>query len=99
MTAISLGRFLRGVAIPSDFGSIFTMAVDMPRIMTQTRKPGQPPYFRRPLPETRVTVPGLPHGANSTFQLVTQRDVRLIELRHGTSRLGVLHGRLEQIGR
>src|ERR1039458_2385028 len=36
MTAISLGRFLRGVAIPSDFGSIFTTAVDMPRIMTQS---------------------------------------------------------------
>src|ERR1035441_375019 len=29
MTASSLGRFLRGVAIPSDFGSIFTTAVDM----------------------------------------------------------------------
>src|SRR2546430_2319047 len=36
MTASSLGRFLRGVAIPSDFGSILTTAVDMPRIMTQT---------------------------------------------------------------
>src|ERR1039457_5060914 len=36
MTAISLGRFLRGVAIPSDFGSIFTTAVDMQCIMTQT---------------------------------------------------------------
>src|SRR6266850_5712806 len=35
MTASSLGRFLRGVAIPSDFGSILTMAVSMPRIMTQ----------------------------------------------------------------
>src|SRR5579859_1286630 len=29
MTASSLGRFLRGVAIPSDFGSIFKTAVDM----------------------------------------------------------------------
>src|SRR6185369_5015448 len=36
MTASSLGRFLRGVAIPSDFGSILTTAVDMPQIMTQT---------------------------------------------------------------
>src|ERR1039458_1448574 len=35
MTAISLGRFLRGVAIPSDFGSIFTTARDLARIMTQ----------------------------------------------------------------
>src|ERR1019366_7993707 len=32
ITASSLGRFLRGVAIPSDFGSIFTTAVDMPRV-------------------------------------------------------------------
>src|SRR5262249_5239742 len=32
MTAISLGRFFRGVAIPSDFGSILTAAVDMPRL-------------------------------------------------------------------
>src|ERR1035441_9026229 len=27
--------------------------------------PGQPPYFRRTLPETRVTVPGLPCGMRS----------------------------------
>src|ERR1039457_2847595 len=39
MTAISLGRFLRGVAIPSDFGSILTTAVDMQCIMTQTSPP------------------------------------------------------------
>src|ERR1035441_9516004 len=35
MTAISLGRFLRGVAIPTDLGSLLTTAVDMPGIMTQ----------------------------------------------------------------
>src|ERR1043166_7081952 len=32
MIAISLGRFLRGVVIPSDFGSIFKTAVDMPKL-------------------------------------------------------------------
>ena len=40
MTASSLGRFFRGVAIPSDFGSILTTAVAMPRIMTQTSVSG-----------------------------------------------------------
>src|SRR5690348_11151826 len=35
MIASSLGRFFRGVAIPSDFGSIFTTAVDMERIIQQ----------------------------------------------------------------
>src|SRR5580693_1917666 len=35
ITASSLGRFLRGVAIPSDFGSIFTTSVAMQRIITQ----------------------------------------------------------------
>src|ERR1017187_3639198 len=35
MTAISLGRFLRGVAIPTDLGSLLTTAVDMPGIITQ----------------------------------------------------------------
>src|SRR5215467_14356144 len=34
MTASSLGRFLRGVAIPSDFGSNFRTAVDMSESMT-----------------------------------------------------------------
>src|SRR6266481_6518582 len=33
MTASSLGRFLRGVAIPSDFGSIFTAARTMQGII------------------------------------------------------------------
>src|SRR5271157_5419144 len=42
MTASSLGRFLRGVEIPSDFGSIFTRAVGMPWIMTQPPA-GSPP--------------------------------------------------------
>src|SRR5262249_41571209 len=37
MTASSLGRFLRGVMIPSDLGSILTTSVDMERIMTQDR--------------------------------------------------------------
>src|SRR5580700_3780952 len=32
ITASSLGRFLRGVAIPSDFGSIFRTAVDMEKV-------------------------------------------------------------------
>src|SRR5580698_8777113 len=32
ITASSLGRFLRGVRIPSDFGSIFTTAVDMQKV-------------------------------------------------------------------
>src|SRR5579863_853602 len=32
MTASSFGRFLRGVAMPSDLGSIFTTAVDMPKV-------------------------------------------------------------------
>jgi hypothetical protein len=32
ITASSLGRFLRGVRIPSDFGSIFTTAVDMEKV-------------------------------------------------------------------
>src|ERR1035441_2130286 len=32
ITASSLGRFLRGVAIPSDLGSIFTTAVDMQKV-------------------------------------------------------------------
>ena len=31
--------------------------------------PGQPPYFRRTLPETRVTVPGLPHGTRYALLL------------------------------
>jgi hypothetical protein len=32
MTASSLGRFLRGVVIPSDFGSILTTAVGMEKV-------------------------------------------------------------------
>src|ERR1022692_560956 len=56
MTAISLGRFLRGVAIPSDFGSIFTTAVDMPRIMTQSEP--------RPHSEIGANFRGLSPGAS-----------------------------------
>src|ERR1039457_5239034 len=56
MTAISLGRFLRGVAIPSAFGSIFTTAVDMPRIMTQSEP--------RPHSEIGANFRGLSPGAS-----------------------------------
>src|ERR1022692_1859014 len=91
-------------ALPiSDFGSILTTAVDMQCIMTQTApvlrcaaNPGQPPYFRRTLPETRVTVPGFAPPP-SVLQLETQTDIRLIKLRNRTSRLGVLHRLLKRL--
>src|ERR1035438_9604520 len=104
MTAISLGRFLRGVAIPSDFGSILTMAVDMPRIMTQMGGPRFAQSNRSRdhegavccKPNRSLTVAAL-IPAPSVLQLETQTDIRLIELRNRTPRLGVLHRLLKRL--
>src|SRR5436190_24104296 len=80
MTASSLGRFFRGVAIPSDFGSIFTTAVDMAKIIHNLSRTG---------------LPACPPEAKLILQLVAQRDIRLVQLRHWTARLGILYRLLE----
>jgi len=56
-----LGRFLRGVAIPSDFGSIFKTAVDMEGLYTKSGG-FRPPKSggtqkRQAMPERRLPEP------------------------------------------
>src|SRR2546421_12052049 len=64
MIASSLGRFFRGVAIPSDLGSILTTAVAMPRIIHRAGEPATRTAARYTGgDETRDTLPVFGDGA------------------------------------
>src|ERR1017187_323572 len=87
MTAISLGRFSRGLAIPTDFGSLFTTAP----------QGGNPDRCGAGASACQPISTQLSREGFLILQLETQRDVRLIELGNRTSGLGVMHCLLKRL--
>src|ERR1035438_4380481 len=77
MTAISLGRFSRGLAIPTDLGSLFTTAP----------QGGNPDRCRAGASACQPISNQLSREGFLILQLETQRDVRLIELGNRTSEI------------